>query len=178
MNFAKKSQLGASFWAALAVVVMACVLRLIPHPPNFSPIGAMALFGGAYLVFPALRVVLPVLVLFLSDVVLGFHDQMVAVYASVILVSFLGIGLGENATAKRVMARSLLGSVLFFVITNFAVWLQSGFYPRTLSGLAECYWLALPFFQNSVAGDLVYTALFFGGWALARRWIPVLRTAQ
>ncbi len=176
MNFAKKSQLGLSFWAALAVVLVACVLRLIPHPPNFSPIGAMALFGGACLAFPALRVLLPVLVLFVTDMVLGFHDQMVGVYVSVMLISLLGVGLGENASAARVMGRSLLGSVLFFLITNFAVWLQSGFYPRTLSGLAECYWLALPFFQNSVAGDLAYTALFFGGWALARRWIPVLRT--
>lgn len=174
MKIAKKSQLGPSFWAALVVVVVASVLRLIPHPPNFSPIGAMALFGGAFLAFPVLRVLLPVMVLFLTDMALGFHDQMVAVYASVLLVSFLGVGLGEKASAGRVIARSLLGSALFFVITNFAVWAQSGFYPNTLSGLAECYWLALPFFQNSVAGDLAYTTLFFGGWAMARRWIPVL----
>lgn len=166
-----KSQMGPSFWAVLAVVVAASLLRLLPHPPNFSPIGAMALFGGAFLAHPVGALLLPVGTLFLTDLALGFHDHVAAVYLSVMLVSILGLGLKKNASAGRVLGRAVVGSVIFFVVTNFAVWAQSGFFPMTFEGLVQCYTVALPFFQNTLAGDLAYSTVFFGAWALARRFV-------
>ena len=165
------------FWGALAVVLIAAALRVLPHPPNFSPIAAMALFGGAYLTRGLWAVLLPVAALFLSDLALGFHSLMPAVYLSFVLVVFMGYALQERKTPARVALASVAGSLVFFAITNFAVWAEGGMYPKTMEGLVACFTLALPFLQNSLVGDLLFTGALFGGWALAARSIPALREA-
>ena len=172
-----RRSIDAQFMGAAALVVLAAFLRMIPHPPNFSPLSAMALFGGAYLARKSWAVFLPVLILFATDLIIGFHSYMLAVYSSIILISFLGAGLGETPRARAVVGRSVLGSTMFFLITNFAVWTQSGFFEMNLSGLMKCYAVALPFFQNTLAGDLFYSTLLFGGWALVRRFFPQPQTA-
>src|SRR3954454_17237153 len=141
--------------ALLLAVLAAAALRLVPHPPNFTPIGAMALFSGAYLARRgAIAFVAPLAALFLSDVVLGFYHGMATVYFSVALIVLLGSFALRRVSAIRVGAAAITSSVLFFVVTNFGMWLFSGLYPRTLPGLEACYVAAIPFFQNTVGGDL------------------------
>ena len=167
--------MNARILTVLAAIVAAAAFRLVPHLPNFTPIGAMALFGGAYFGKRWLAFVAPIAAMLLSDAIIGFHSGMLFVYASVALIVLLGQLALSRRTVLRVGAAALASSVLFFVITNFGTWLLSGMYPMTLSGLAACYVAAIPFFQNTVAGDLFYSALLFGGFALLERSVPALR---
>jgi hypothetical protein len=159
----------------LLAILAAAMMRLIPHPPNFTPIGAMALFGGAYLGRRWLAFAAPLGALLLSDLVLGFYSGMAFVYAATALAVLLGWALQARRSPVRVVGAALASAVLFFLVTNFGMWLFSGFYPLTAAGLAACFVAALPFFQNSLAGDLVFCGLLFGGWALAERVLPALR---
>ena len=161
--------------ALLLAILAAAALRLVPHPPNFSPIDAMALFSGAYLGRRGIAFVAPLAALLLSDLVLGFYHGMATVYATVALIVVVGWWISSRRTPLRIGAAAIVGSVLFFVITNFGMWLFSGFYPLTGAGLAACYVAAIPFFQNTVAGDLFYAAILFGGFALAEHLLPRLR---
>jgi hypothetical protein len=162
--------------ALLSAIVAAAALRLVSHPPNFSPIDAMALFSGAYLGRRALAFAAPIGALFLSDLVLGFYHGMATVYFSVALIVLLGSAAVRRISALRVGSAAIASSILFFVITNFGMWLFSGFYPRTWAGLEACYVAAIPFFQNTVAADLFYATLLFGGFKVLELLIPRLRT--
>jgi hypothetical protein len=161
-----------------SAIVAAAALRLVPHPPNFSPIGAMALFSGAYLGRRALAFVAPFAALLLSDLVLGFYHGMGTVYAAVALTVVIGGWVCAGRSPLRVGAAAIASSVVFFAITNFGMWLFSGFYPLTGAGLVACFVAAIPFFQNTVAGDLFYAALLFGGFALAEHLVPRLRAGE
>jgi hypothetical protein len=136
----------------------------------------MALFSGAYLGRRgAIAFLAPLGALFLSDLVLGFYHGMATVYFSVALIVVLGWLTLQRVSPLRVGGAALLSSVLFFVITNFGMWLSSGFYPHTLAGLETCFVAAIPFFQNTVAGDLFYATLLFGGFKVAELLVPKLR---
>jgi hypothetical protein len=163
------------FTTLAGMVFLAAALRLIPHPPNFTPLAAMALFGGAYLSDKRLAFGLPLAALLLSDAVLGFYHGMIWVYGSFALMVCLGLQLQSRRRLLPVAGAALASSVLFFALTNFGVWAGGGMYPRTLGGLGACYVAAIPFFQNTIAGDLVYTALLFGGFALVEKKFPALR---
>jgi hypothetical protein len=113
--------------------------------------------------------------LFLSDTVLGFYHGMIWVYGSFALIVCLGLQLQSRRRLLTIAGAALAGSVLFFALTNFGVWASDGLYPRTIAGLGACYLAAIPFFQNTLAGDLVYTALLFGGFALVENKFPALR---
>ena len=168
----------ARLTALLSAIVAAAALRLVPHPPNFSPIDAMALFSGAYLGRRAIAFVAPLAALLLSDLVLGFYHGVATVYATVALIVVIGWWLSSRRTPLRIGAAAIFSSVTFFVITNFGMWLFSGFYPVTYAGLVACYTAAIPFFQNTVAGDLFYSVLLFGGFALAQHLVPRLRGGE
>ena len=169
--------MNARILTLLTAILAAAALRLVPHPPNFTPIGAMALFSGAYLGRRgAVALVAPLGALFLSDLVLGFYRGMPTVYFSVALIVIIGWMALRRVSPVRVGGAAIASSVLFFVLTNFGMWLSSGFYPRTLAGLEACYIAAIPFFQNTVAGDLFYAAVLFGGFALLERTVPALRS--
>jgi hypothetical protein len=164
--------------ALLSAIIVAAALRLVPHPPNFSPIDAMALFSGAYLGRRALAFVAPLGALLLSDLVLGFYHGQATVYFSVALIVMIGMVALTRRSALRVGAAAIASSILFFVITNFGMWLFSGIYPRTVVGLEACYVAAIPFFQNTVAGDLFYAAVLFGAFRLAEHFAPQLREGR
>jgi len=171
--------MNARILTLLTAILAAAALRLVPHPPNFTPIGAMALFSGAYLGRRgAVALVAPLGALFLSDLVLGFYRGMPTVYFSVALIVIIGWMALRRVSPIRVGGAAIASSVLFFVLTNFGMWLSSGFYPRTLAGLEACYIAAIPFFQNTVAGDLFYAAVLFGGFALLERTVPALRSQR
>ena len=161
--------------ALFAAILGAAALRLVPHPPNFTPIAAMALFGGAYLPRRALAFVAPLAALVLSDLFLGFYHGMPTVYFATGLIVLIGWWLSSRRSVVRIAAAALASSILFFVLTNLGMWAFSGIYPHTLAGLTACYLAAIPFFQNTVAGDLFYSGLLFGGFALAERLVPAIR---
>ena len=164
--------------ALLGAIVVAAALRLAPHPPNFTPIGAMALFSGAYLGRKALAFVAPLGALLLSDLVLGFYHGQATVYFSVALIVMIGMATLTRRTALRIGAAALLSSILFFLVTNLGMWAFSGIYPRTATGLEACFIAAIPFFQNTIAGDLFYATLLFGGFRVAELLIPQLRVGE
>ena len=164
--------------ALLSAILLAAALRLVPHPPNFTPIGAMALFSGAYLGRRALAFVAPLAAMLLSDAVLGFYSGMWVTYLAVALVALLGAITLQKRTPVRIGLAAVAGSALFFLVSNFGTWALSGMYPHTAAGLAACYVAAIPFFQNTLAGDLFYATLLFGGFALLERALPTLRGAR
>ena len=168
--------------AILLAILSAGALRLVPHPPNFTPIGAMALFSGAYLGRRGLiAFAAPLGAMLLSDTMIGFHSGLLFVYASIAAIVVIGWLALQRRSPLRIGAAAVAGSVLFFIVTNFGTWAVSGMYPLTASGLAACYVAAIPFFQNTLAGDLFYSGLLFGGFALLERAVPALRprgTAQ
>lgn len=163
--------------ALLAAIAGAAALRLVPHPWNVSPIDAMALFSGAFLPRRLLALIAPLAALLLSDVLIGFYQGMAYVYVSVAAIVLVGFLLSSRRSVLRVGAAAVASSVLFFVVSNFGVWAGSGMYPHSLAGLAECYAAAIPFFRNTLAGDLAYAALLFGGFTLLERSVSQLRAA-
>ena len=161
--------------AIVIAIFAAAGLRLVPHPYNASPIDAMALFSGAYLHRRGLAFAAPFGALLLSDAVLGFYPGMEFVYASVAAIVLIGWAVAAHKSVVRIGLGTVAGSVLFFMVTNFGVWLGSGMYAHSMTGLADCYAAAVPFFQNTVVGDLAYTALLFGGFVLLQRLVPAVR---
>ncbi|MBE2281768.1 MAG: hypothetical protein IAE91_15385 [Ignavibacteriaceae bacterium] len=155
------------------IILIAAAMRLVPHYPNFTPIAAIALFGGAYLSDKRLAFLLPLVALFISDLVLGFHNTMIPVYACFALTVFIGMNLRNRVKPLTVAAGALGSSVVFFLVTNFALF-YPGYYPANISGILMSYTAAIPFFHYSLAGDLFYSAVIFGAFELAKFKLPAL----
>jgi len=160
----------------LLIILVAVLIRLLPHLPNFTPIAAMALFGGVYL-NKKYALVIPLAAMFISDIFLGFHSTMPYVYGSFILTGIIGLWLKKHKSAKNVICSSLISSILFFLITNFGVW-AAGWYPKTLSGLMQSYVMGIPFFKNTVLGDLIYTGIFFSCYELVQLSIAKIKVSK
>ena len=160
----------------IAMVLAAALTRLIPHPWNMTSIAAIALFGGAYFSDKWLAFLVPLTALFISDLALsGFYRGMEVVYLSFALIVGIGLWLQKHRTVWPIAGAALASSVLFFALTNLGVWAWSGMYPATVEGLVACYTAALPFFTNTLMGDLFYTALLFGGFALLESRFSLLQ---
>ncbi len=150
-----------------ALIAAGALLRVVPHPPNLEPIGALALFGGA--VLPrAWAFVIPLGELALSDAILGFYPGMVWVYGSFALITLIGMALRQRRTVLRLGGAALVSSVTFFVVTNLGEWFGP-LYPHTLAGLSADYVAAVPFFRNTLVSHLGYTLAIFGAYESARR---------
>lgn len=158
----------------VTLILTAAFSRLLPHPPNVAPVTALALFGAVYLERRQ-AFLIPIGAMLLSDLLIGFHTGMPFVYGSFILMGCIGLWLKSHRGIAATAGATLAGSVVFFMITNFGVWLlQHGTYPRTFSGLVECYVAAIPFFRNTLLGDIGYVVLLFGSYGLGRRFVPGL----
>ncbi|MDA0986953.1 MAG: hypothetical protein O3A55_05055 [Bacteroidetes bacterium] len=151
-----------------AIILLAALSRLLPHLPNFTPIGAIALFSGTILK-GKIRFIIPLLSLVISDLFLGFYSGLLWVYSSFILMCLIGIWISRNYNLYRVASGTIFGSILFFIITNFGVWFKSGIYPLTKEGLVNCYIAAIPFFRNSFTGDIFYVSVLFFTYELIIR---------
>ncbi len=158
------------------MVVLAAAFRILPHPPNFSPVTALALFGGAHFADKRAAFLVPLTAMLVSDLVLGFHALIPVIYGCVALFVCLGFRLRQRRPG-HVVQMALTASVTFFIVSNLAVWGFTGMYPKTAAGLAACYVAAWPFFQNTLAGDLCFTTLLFGGMALGEWRCSQLRPA-
>lgn len=158
--------------AVFAILVGFCVaMRLVPHAANFAPVAAAALFGAFFFSRWAWAIALPLVAMGLSDLLIGWHHPvvMLTVYAAFLFPVVWRVVLRRRLTAPRVAVGALSGSVVFFVTTNLAMWWYSPLYERTLAGLGQCYAAAIPFFRNTLIGDLVWSAALFGGYLLVKR---------
>jgi hypothetical protein len=176
-EISKKENLFYRTLLGLALIALVAALRIAPHPWNFTPIGAMALFSGAILKDRRLAFLFPLLALFAGDIFIGFHKLIPIVYASFLINVAIGLWLRDRRTFTRISLATFLGAIQFFLVTNFAVWQFLGGYPHTAGGLMACYIAGIPFFWNTLAGDALYTTVLFGGFALAEHFVPVLRAS-
>lgn len=147
------------------LILLGIICRFLPHPANFAPIAALALFGGLYLP-KKWSIVLPMAVMLISDLFIGFYTWqiMLSVYLSFALMVGVGLLVRKNKKFHTVLGGTLLGSVIFFILTNASVWAFGTMYTPDFSGLISSYYAALPFFRNSLLGDLFYTAVLVGGY--------------
>lgn len=162
----------------VSFILLGALSRLIPHIPNFTPVAALALFGG-YSLSKKQAFFMPLLIMFVSDLFIGFDSlpMRIFVYGSFLLTVLIGRSLKRSLSYKNMILASFASSILFFVITNFAVWMFTPLYLKTFNGLINCYLMALPFFRNTLLGDLFYTGIVFGSFKLANSWYHGYRVA-
>lgn len=176
-----------NLWVVIVIIGVAIITRIIPHYPNFTALGAAALFGGAYMC-RKYGFLIPVVALFLSDLILNnllyakqfpheydgfvlFVPQTLWTYGALILIVVLGSRFIREGKLLSLIGTSVSASVVFFLITNFAVWPGSTIYPKSIEGLLMSYGAGLPFFWNTLISDLFFVAVFFGGYALAKTYL-------
>jgi hypothetical protein len=162
----------------LSFLLFAAIVRILPHPWNFTPVGAMAIFSGAKLGRSWKAFLFPLAALFAGDCFVGFHKLMPIVYFSFCVSVLIGMAIRHRQSFKLISVAAFLGALQFFLITNFAVWAIATTYPHTLAGLVTCYIAGLPFFGNTLAGDAFYALVFFGGFALLESLSPTLRASE
>lgn len=150
------------------LMVAGVALRLIPHVANFAPVGAIAFFGGA--VLPVrLAWWLPAGIMIASDLLLGLHDTVLFTWLGFTLVGLFGMLFRQSNNWRRPVLGAVGGAAIFYIVSNFGVWVASGMYAHTLQGLVDCYVAGLPFFRTSLAADLTYAAILFSVWAVATK---------
>lgn len=154
------------------LIAIAAITRFLPHPPNFTAIGAMALFGAATISNKKLALVIPILAMLISDLFIpgGFNPSVYASFAGIVLIGFL---LRNKIGVLSVGLASLSASVLFFLVTNLPVW-YSGYYTNDINGMIASYTAAIPFFHYTALGDLFFSAVFFGAYSYATRLNPAI----
>jgi hypothetical protein len=157
------------------LIALGVVARLLPHPDNFVPLGALALFGGASFADRRLALLVPLLAMLISDLWLGWHSTLPVVYVCLAANVFLGRWAGDRLQVSRLIPAGLAGALVFFVGTNLAFWYA--YHPHTLSELLICFGNALPFFRSSLAADMIYGCTLFGALALAQSFQPSFRPA-
>ena len=170
----------AVVWFGIVLILLVILSRLLPHPPNFTPLAAVGLFSGACLHVRKFWLV-PVAALLLSDMVIGFYSPvvMVFVYGAFILCASIGRSFLQGQRSIPTLAGATLsGSVIFFILSNLGDWLSGLNYPLTLDGLLDCYVMAIPFFRNTLLGDLFYVTCLFGVYEMCCRMLWNLRTVR
>lgn len=176
------------FLVLTGLILAAAVSRLIPHPYNFAPIGAMSLFGAAYFSDKKFAFIMPLVAMFISDLLINnilyasfyqgftlFTPGFYWIYGAIALIVLTGMFLLKKISFIRILGGSLAASILFFVITNLGVWIGNPLYPQTFQGLILCYEAAIPFFHNTVMGDMFYCGVLFGGFEFIKSRIPELQ---
>jgi len=156
----------------IILIIVAAFSRLIPHPLNFTPIGALGLFAGAYIVDKRVWL-LPLSAILLSDFIIGFYEPiaMLFVYFGFALSVFIGrFVLSEKRSVFRLGGAAITSATLFFIVSNFGTWLTGMLYTISFAGLIECYVMAIPFYGNTLLGDLFYVVVLFGIYEGLNHW--------
>ena len=174
------NKINLSHLGIIVLTLFVAFTRVIPHMPNFNPIGAMALFGGAYLNNKFHAFIIPVLSLWLSDLlinnfILSYYDQFTwfypgflwqySAFAVIILIGYFSL---KNISFIKVFSISLASSLIFFIITNFGVWISGSIYPLSINGLISCFVLAIPFYKGTLLGFLFYSSFLFGVFEISK----------
>jgi hypothetical protein len=170
------------FLMIMGMLVLTSLSRLLPHPWNFSPLGAIAIFGGATIGYRYLNILIPLFYVWVSDLLVNnilyksyfnefvwFYDGFYWQYVNYVLISFLAYHVINSFKVYRIILFSIFSSLLFYLISNFGVWISGSLYPTDFQGLISCYVAGLPFLKGNLLGDLVYTSVLFGVYYLAGR---------
>ncbi|MEI8134529.1 MAG: DUF6580 family putative transport protein [bacterium] len=174
----KSTTQNSEFFLAIALVVMGIASRLVFHAlniNNFNAVTATAVFAGAYLSRKRYALLIPMITMLLTDAVIGFYDTsyMAVVYGSFILAFAIGTVYSKKPSYLRYIVVALGGSFTFFLVTNFAWWpFYTTLYPHTLGGLIQSYVMGIPFYKNSIISDLLFSAILFGGFEMAKVYLP------
>lgn len=179
------------FFVISAFIIIAALSRVLPHPYNFAPIGAMSLFGAAYFTNTKFAFLMPLAAMFVSDLLVnnllfaGFYGEFMFftpgfwyIYGAIALIVVAGLLILKKVNIKTVVGGSLSASVIFFLVTNFGAWVGNPIYPQTLEGLFMSYAAGIPFFHYTVLGDLIYSGVMFGAFEYARQRTPALQLAS
>jgi hypothetical protein len=153
----------------ISLILILAFARLIPHPPNFTPIIAVAIVSGYFFKNINLSLLTLLVAMLISDLFIGFYENVIFVYASLLLITFVFHKISNKINFKNLFIYGFAGSLVFFVVSNFGVWMLGSpgvydvAYDKNLSGLIECYILAIPFFGNTFLSTLIfsYPAIFF-----------------
>lgn len=183
----EKNIINLRFSVISAMILLAAMSRLIPHPANFAPIGGMALFGAAYYDKKYWAFIIPVLSMWLSDLVVNnvvyrqyfdhfvwFYQGCYWTYGSFVVITLAGFFILKKIKVMNLVAATFSASFIFFLVSNFGVWFSTEMYPKNMTGLISCYAAGLPFLKNTLVGDVVYTTVFFATFEYARRTVPAL----
>lgn len=154
---------------AIFLIIAGIILRMAPHAPNFTPVAAIALFGGCYLK-KKYALIVPLALMIISDLVIGLHDVFIFTWGGFLLVTLMGLWLKNRKGVLTTISASLVSSVIFYLVSNFGVWL-TGYYPRNIGGLLNCYVMALPFLRAFTFSTLIYTAVLFGVYELTAYFV-------
>lgn len=160
------------------MILTAAMTRLLPHPWNFTPVAAMALFAGASFDDLKVAIVLPLATLFIGDIFLGFHKTIPFVYGAFVLTVLFGWMIQDKKNMGSLIICSIMSSLTFFFITNFGVWLSSGMYSLTANGLVQCYIAAIPFFRTTLFGDLFFSFILFTSFYGIEQAVPVIKNSS
>lgn len=156
----------------IAIVVAVSLYRIFPHPYNITPVMALALFAGTYFEKKWMAFAVPLVSMFLADLFLGLHNTIIFVYGAMAVAVLIGFWLQNRVSSLKVIGATISSSLIFFIVSNFGVWLVSGYYSKNWAGLIECYTLALPFLQRSMMGDLLFSGvLFLSYWQIQKYWL-------
>jgi len=181
-----KSKINLRFGILALMILLAAFSRLLPHLPNFTPIGGMALFGAAYFSKKYFAFIVPFVALWASNLVLDniflsqYYEGFVWFSNPLVFVGFafivlLGLKVLKKVKPLNLLGASLAASLIFFLVSNFGTWLSGGMYPKSFGGLMVCYTAAIPFFWNTLLGDLFYVTVLFGAFELVKRQYPALK---
>ena len=166
----KMNNTNFKFYSALVLIFILAFSRIIPHPPNFTPILGMAVFAGATFDKKIYSLLIPLVAMVLSDLFLGFHSSMIIIYLAICLNVLIGTYL-VNISYLKIIGSLILGSLAFFIITNFSVWALSGMYTYNLEGLLTCYTMGIPFFQNTIISTILYGLGVFFIFDLSNKYL-------
>lgn len=167
--------LKSRFFILSGIIVLAIASRLLPHPPNFTPVAAIAIFGGACFADKRVAFAVPFGIMFISDLIIGLHDTLLFVYLGFAVAAGIGYLLKNRISVLNVTAGAIAAAIVFYLITNFGVWLTGTLYPHTYQGLVACFAAGVPFFRYTVLGNLVYCGALFGAFGIAKRYVPALQ---
>lgn len=171
----------------LGLIVLAALSRLLPHPPNFTAIASIGLFAGAVINHKLLRIIVPFAAMFITDLFINnviyaefqqgftlFTEGFLFIYIPIILIALFGNKIISSINIKNTVLGSILASLVFFIVSNFGVWVGGVNYPLSIEGFIACYVAAIPFFFNTLLGTLFFSGVIFGAYSLAERKFPSL----
>lgn len=184
----EKQKINLRFGVITGMILLAALSRLIPHPANFAPIGGMALFGAAYYSKRYWAFLIPIASMWISDLILNnvvygqyfdhfvwFYSGSLFTYGAFVLIVLFGMLTLKKGRIPNLIVSALGASVIFFVVSNFGVWFSGTMYPKDFGGLVACYTAGIPFFKNTLLGDLIYTGVLFGAFEFSLKRFPQLQ---